>query len=169
MFNVASYPKEKMEEVINIEFMKGANYGKGGEITIDDVNEWEVINDWASWERKHPKYNTSYGQMVTDMNDMWAYDDLEENFDGYIKDWKEGYNLKNSDKKSVEELADKLWDDVLATAKTENAFEEYVKKQNEIHKKRMADIPENYYFDREDSDNYQYIFKHKGYGQRVNG
>lgn len=149
-------------------------YAEGGEITVDDVDEWEVVNDWASWKEIHPKYKVSYGQIVTDINDMNAFDDLyDEDVDSYYKEWKEQYGLKKWDKKEVGKIADILWKDLLETSKKENAFEKFVKQRNAEVKKRMADIPENYRFTKRiytsphTGGTGKYIFKHHHTGKEL--
>jgi hypothetical protein len=137
-------------------------------ITINDVDEWDVVNDWASWKDIHPKYQVSYGQIVSDISDMNAFDDLyEEDIDSYNKKWKERYGLKKWDSESVDKIADELWEDILKTAKKENAFEFFVKERNAEAKKRMADIPENYYFLKEKPEHYSYVFKHRATGKEL--
>ena len=137
--------------------------------TINNIDEWDVVNEWASGKKNHPKYNVSYGQIVDDISDMDAFDDLyEEDEIDYYEKWKKRYNLKKWDKKEVVKLAKKLFQDSLDTAKKENAFEDYVAKENESSEKRKADIPENYYFvGNYPNSKYSYLFRHHYSGKEI--
>jgi hypothetical protein len=141
---------------------KDKKFASGGEITIKDVDEWDVINDWATESEKHPKYNVSYAQIVNDINDIGAINDLDD-LESYKKEWKERYNLKSTDNESIEELANDLWRDILEAARKDNAFENYVKILNKEREKRLLDIPENYIFIRHDRNvgGGDYFFKHR--------
>jgi hypothetical protein len=140
-------------------------YDNGGAITIKDVDEWDVINDWASWKEISPKYNVSYGKIVSDLADFPAYyhNDLDRN--EYEQIWKERYNLQSGDNDSILKLETELWDYVLNKAKEDNAFENYVKRLNEEKEKGLLDIPENYNFIRHDRNmgggTGNYIFIHR--------
>ena len=138
------------------------NYSDGGKITIKDIDEWDVINDWATESEIHPKYNVSYAQIVNDINDIGAINDLDD-LESYKKEWKDRYNLKSTDNESIEGLANDLWKYILEAARKDNAFENYVKILNEEREKRLSDIPENYIFIRHDRNvgGGNYVFKHR--------
>ncbi len=131
-------------------------------ITIKDVDEWDVINDWATESEKHPNYNVSYAQIVTDINDINAIKDLDD-LESYKKEWKERYNLKSTDNETIDKLASDLWRDILESARKDNAFENYVKMLNEEKEKGLLDIPENYRFIRHDGNKGggNYVFMHR--------
>ena len=74
IFNVGSYPKEKLEEVINIEYIKGTDYAKGGKITNADgetktKEEW--IKEWEEWQEK------SYGSEYYDVPKLVEHYDMQ--------------------------------------------------------------------------------------------
>ncbi len=136
------------------------------DLDISDFDEWDVIEWWASWKKNSTKYNTSYGQIVSDLGDIPAFLNGDVSEDD-IKHWKDRYNLLNLDTETIKKFDKEIWDYLLSKAKEENAFEEYKEYVNQDNKQKNADIPENYYYDgtiKGHAGASKYVFKHKRTG-----
>ena len=88
---------------------------KGGGVGTDTTSNitWDDVNDWVHQEKngskKHPEYNSTHFQIMTDISDIDSREDIEEDLEGYKSEWKQRYNLASTDDKTLVKLAENLF------------------------------------------------------------